>query len=209
MDSHDPPSLETGDPGDDSDARAAIAFRRLFELRFDELYRFAYRYVQSAETAKDLVHEAYLRVWSQRSQVDLAGPAARSYLYTVVRYQALHHLRHRRVEERWRTEYAAPLVRDHGAVLPADPDQELAAKEIATTIHRAVETLPRRQRQVLLLRWQQQASYDQIAETLGISPKTVAIHLGHAFQRLRELALAGALAPQASQVGIPPFSNDS
>jgi RNA polymerase sigma-19 factor, ECF subfamily len=187
MESREPPRPAAGEPEDGAEARAAIAFRRLFESRFEELYRFAYRYVQSAETAKDLVQEAYLRVWSQRSQVDLAGPAARSYLYTVVRYQALHHLRHRRVEERWRTQYSAPLVRDHGAVLSVDPDQELAAKEIATTIHRAVETLPRRQRQVLLLRWQQQASYDQIAETLGISPKTVAIHLGHAFQRLREV----------------------
>jgi RNA polymerase sigma-70 factor, ECF subfamily len=188
MDGRDSPGRGLGgEPEAGPDAAEAIAFRRLFELRFEELYRFAYRYVRSAETAKDLVHEAYLRVWSQRGQVDLAGPAARSYLYTVVRYQALDYLRHRKVEERWRTEYGAPRLTEHGAVLAADPEQELAAKEIATTIHRAMETLPRRQRQVLLLRWQQQASYDQIAETLGISPKTVAIHLGRAFQRLREV----------------------
>jgi RNA polymerase sigma-70 factor (ECF subfamily) len=187
METREPPGVAAGEPEDGADAQAAIAFRRLFESHFEELYRFAYRYVQSAETAKDLVHDAYLRIWSQRSQVDLAGRTARGYLYTVVRYQALGHLRHRRVEERWWTEYAVPLVMDHGAVLSPDPDQELAAKEIATTIHRAVEALPRRQQQVLLLRWQQQASYDQIAETLGISPKTVAIHVGHAFQRLREV----------------------
>jgi RNA polymerase sigma-19 factor, ECF subfamily len=187
MDSHEPPSLETGDPGDDPDARAAIAFRRLFESRFDELYRFAYRYVQSAETAKDLVQEAFLQLWRQRAQVDLGAAAARSYLYTVIRYQALDHVRHRRVEERWRTAYSAPLVQEHGAVMSAGPDRELAAKEVATTIHRAVEALPPRQRQVLLLRWEQQASYNEIAESLGISPKTVAVHIGLAIQRLREL----------------------
>ena len=187
MDTGELPGRAGGEPADDADVRAAIAFRQLFETRFEELYRFAFRYVQSAETAKDLVHDAYLRLWSQRNQVDLAAPGARSYLYTVVRYHALDHLRHRRVEERWRTEYAAPLVTDHGAVLSMDPDQELAAKEIATTIHRAVQALPRRQRQVMLLRWQQQASYAQIAETLGISPKTVAVHIGQAIQRLREL----------------------
>ena|SRR6476646_3957881 len=187
METGEPPRPATGDPEDGIDTRAAMAFRRLFESRFDELYRFAYRYVRSAETAKDLVQDAYLRIWSQRSQVDLAGRTARSYLYTVVRYQALDHLRHRRVEERWRTQYAVPQVTGHGPVLAADPDRELAANEIAAAIHRAVGALPRRQRQVLLLRWQEQASYDQIAATLGISSKTVAIHLGHAFQRLREL----------------------
>ncbi|MFL5496408.1 MAG: RNA polymerase sigma factor [Gemmatimonadales bacterium] len=184
MENREPPG---SDVADGLEASAAIAFQGLFELHFEELYRFAYRYVQSVETAKDLVHEAFLRLWRQRSQVHLDGPAARSYLYTIVRYQALDQLRHRRVEERWRREYVAPLVDDRGAALAADPDQEFAARETAAAIQQAVDALPRRQRQVLLLRWQQQASYDEIAETLSISPKTVAIHIGKAIQRLREL----------------------
>ena len=188
MESHEPPGRDVGgEPGDGPEAPAAIAFRRLFEAHFDELYRFAYRYVQSAETAKDLVHEAFLRLWRQRSQVELGGPTARSYLYTIVRYQALDHLRRRRVEERWRREYVTPLVTEQGAALAADPDQEFTARETAAAIQQAVDALPPRQRQVLLLRWQQQASYDEIAETLGISPKTVAIHIGRAIQRLREI----------------------
>ena len=71
--------------------------------------------------------------------------------------------------------------------MAADPDQEFTARETAAAIEQAVESLSRRQREVLLLRWHQQASYDEIAETLGISPKTVAIHVGRAIQRLREL----------------------
>jgi RNA polymerase sigma-70 factor, ECF subfamily len=188
MESREPPGRDIGGDADDGpDAPAAIAFRGLFELHFEELYRFAYRYVQSAEAAKDLVHEAFLRLWRQRAQVQLSGPTARSYLYTVVRYQALDQLRHRRVEERWRREYVTPLVADQGAALAADPDQEFTARETAVAIQQAVDALPRRQRQVLLLRWQQQASYDEIAQTLGISPKTVAIHIGKAIQRLREI----------------------
>jgi RNA polymerase sigma-70 factor, ECF subfamily len=188
MESREPPGRDVGgEPDDGPDAPAAIAFRRLFELRFEELYRFAYHYVRSAETAKDLVHEAFLRLWRQRSQVELGGPTARSYLYTIVRYQALDHLRRRRVEERWRLEYATPLMTDQGTALAADPDQEFTARETAAAIQQAVDALPPRQRQVLLLRWQQQASYDEIAETLGISPKTVAIHVGRAIQRLREI----------------------
>jgi RNA polymerase sigma-70 factor (family 1) len=187
MENRKPQGMEGGEASDGPEAPAAIAFRTLFELHFEELYRFGYRYVQSAEAAKDLVHEAFLRLWRQRSQVQLDGPAARSYLYTIVRYQALDQLRHRRVEERWRREYVAPLVTDQGTALATDPDQEFTAQETGAAIQQAVDALPRRQRQVLLLRWQQQASYDEIAETLGISPKTVAIHIGKAMQRLREL----------------------
>jgi RNA polymerase sigma-70 factor, ECF subfamily len=170
-----------------SDQDAAAAFRGLFEHHFAELYQFAYRYVRAEETAEDLVHEAFLRLWRQREQVDLGGPAARSYLYTVVRYQALDHLRHRRVEQRWRQGYAAPAVMEQSAVLAPSPDQELAGREIATAVRHAVEALPLRQRQVIHLRWHQQASYEQIAETLGISPKTVGIHISRAIQRLRQV----------------------
>lgn len=192
MDNYEPPDFAASESDDRHEQALALAFRSLFELRFGELYRFAYRYVQSTETAKDLVQEAFLRLWRQRAQVDLESPAARSYLYTVVRYQALDHLRHRRVEERWLTQYTAPGMTHLGSVVSADPEHNLATQEIVTSIRQAVETLPRRQRQVLLLRWQQQASYGQIAETLGISPKTVAVHLGLAIQRLREI-LARAL----------------
>jgi RNA polymerase sigma-70 factor (ECF subfamily) len=174
-------------PDDATDAEASVAFRRLFELHFGELYRFAYRYVRVEDSAKDLVHDAFLRLWRQRNRVDLGGAGVRSYLYTIVRYRALDHLRRLRIQDRWQQEYAAPIIADGGAALAADPHQDLAAKEIATAIQRAVATLPRRQQQVLQLRWQQQASYDEIAETLGISPKTVAIHVGRAIQRLREL----------------------
>lgn len=187
MESREPPGSNGGELQDGPESVATTAFRRLFELHFAELYRFAYRYVQSAEAAKDLVHEAFLRLWRQRAQLDLGGPTARSYLYTIVRYQALDHLRRRRVEERWRREYVAPLVTDQGVALADDPDQEFTARETAAAIRQAVEALPRRQRETVLLRWQEQASYDEIAETLGISPKTVAVHLGRAMQRLREM----------------------
>jgi RNA polymerase sigma factor (sigma-70 family) len=175
-------------PEEGAETRAAQALRRLFELHSVELYRFAYRYVRSVEVAKDLVHEAYLRLWRQRARVDLWGPTARSYLHTIVRYQALDHLRRRRIEDRWRQEYLAPAIVARGSLVGGGgPEEDLETKEIAQAIGRAVRALPQRQQQVLLLRWQHQASYEDIAVALGISPKTVGVHFTRGIQRLREL----------------------
>jgi RNA polymerase sigma-70 factor (ECF subfamily) len=188
MDGREPPAGKEADSfHDEANARVSLAFRQLFELHFAEIFRFVYRYVQSSDVAQDLVHEAFLRLWRQRDHVDLAGPTARSYLYTIARYQALSYLRHRRVELRWQRQYSEPVLVDGGPVFATDPDEEFAVNETAAAILRAVDALPRRQREVLLLRWHDHASYDEIANTLGISPKTVAIHMGRAFQRLREL----------------------
>lgn len=175
-------------PDEDREHGSAAALERLFELHAPDLYRFAYRYVRSADVAKDLVHEGFLRLWRQRSSVDLAGPTAKSYLHTIVRYQALDHLRRRRIEDRWRQEYTAPAILEHGALLAqGGPEEDLTNNEITEAIGRAVGALPRRQQQVLVMRWQHHASYDEIAEALGISPKTVGVHFTRGIQRLREL----------------------
>ena len=114
------------------------------------------------------------------------------------------------VEERWQRDYVTPHVTDQGAALALDPDPRSSPPgKPRRRIQEAVDALPLRQRQVLLLRWQQQASYDEIAETLGISPKTVAIHVGRAIQRLREILAQALLAPHAPAVGISPPSNAS
>ena len=181
--------MDPDEPTDeDREHGSAAALKRLFELHAPDLYRFAYRYVRSAEVAKDLVHEGFLRLWRQRSSVDLSGPTAKSYLHTIVRYQALDHLRRRRMEDRWRQEYVTPAILEHGALLAqGGPEEDLTNREITEAIGRAVEALPRRQQQVLLMRWQHHASYDEIAGALGISPKTVGVHFTRGIQRLREL----------------------
>jgi RNA polymerase sigma-70 factor (family 1) len=188
MDGHERERDRQADvPGAEADVREAAAFRSVFERHFEALYRFVYRYVHSAEPAKDLVHDAFLVLWRQRTQVDLGSASAKTYLFTIARYRALDHLRRQRCEQQWQRRYADPVMSEGEPALAADPHQALAASETAAAIRHAVDTLPPRQREVLLLRWQRQASYDEIAETLGISPKTVAVHVGRAIQRLREL----------------------
>ncbi len=160
--------------------RDGQALRDLFEAHFEELCRFAYRYVGSAEEARDVVQEVFLRVWQQRSRLKL-HQALRTYLYTLVRNLALDRLRHRRVERR----HAGPRLIDEGPAWTQDPEQELISDEVSAAIRRAVDALPPRQREVIVLRWRDGASYERIALSLGISEKTVSNHLTRAMEHLR------------------------
>lgn len=160
------------------------AFKRLFDTQFEPLYRYALRYLRSAEEARDLVHDVFLQVWRHRERIGLERDL-RTYLYATTRNHALDRLKRRKVEDRF-------LERGEEAVGRADADaeSELETRELAATIQRAIDTLPPRQREVLRLRWQQHLTYDEIAKALNISPKTVAIHLSRGLQHLRE-ALPG------------------
>ena len=161
----------------------AAAFARVFDAYAARLRRFAYRYLGSWTDAEDAVHDVFVQLWLRRGTLQFLGELE-SYLYTATRNQSLDLLKRRRVRERRAVELAAPAA--ECVAEPADPESDLAAEELTAALQRAVDGLPPRQREVVLLRWQQ-ASYDEIATTLGISPKTVSIHIGRAFEALRRV----------------------
>jgi RNA polymerase sigma-70 factor (family 1) len=161
-------------------AEEVEAFKRLFDTHFEQLYRYALRYLRSAEEANDVVHDVFLQMWRHRQRIGLERDL-RTYLYATTRNHALDRLKRRKVEDRFRE-------RQQGTILQEKPgaESELESRELAATIQRAIDTLPPRQREVLRLRWQQHLTYEEIAKTLNISPKTVAIHLSRGLQHLRE-----------------------
>lgn len=178
------PDREEPEAPPPSDAGAA-AVERLFESHAERLRRYVFRYVRSWEVAQDLVHDLFLRLWDRREDLGRVADLD-AYLYAGARNRALTWLRQRRIEEQWREREASVVAGDEAAARPGrdDPVQQLLAAEIAAAVQQAVDALPSRQRQVLLLQWSGR-SYEQIAAALAISPKTVSVHLTRAVEHLR------------------------
>jgi len=153
----------------------------LFEAYFDRLRRYVYRYVRSWEEAEDLVLDLFTAIWIRPSGLtgiaDLEG-----YLYTAARNRSLERLRRLDLEGRWRARQSAASA---GTPSPPTPDQELDARELGAAIQQALDALSPRQRQVILLQWRG-TSHREIAATLGMSPKTVSVHVNRALEAFRE-----------------------
>lgn len=156
------------------------AFKRLFDGHYESLYRYALRYLRSAEEANDVVHDVFLQMWRHRQRIGL-GRDLRTYLYATTRNHSLDRLKRRKVEDRFRERREVADAQEG-----ADAESELESRELAARIQRAIDSLPPRQREVLRLRWQQHLSYEEIAKALNISPKTVAIHLSRGLHHLRD-----------------------
>lgn len=78
-------------------------------------------------------------------------------------------------------------IEDHQVVDAADPHEEAAANESVGRLRAGLQTLPRLQREVFLMRAQQGCEYDDIAEALGTTPGAARVHYHHAVKRLKEL----------------------
>jgi RNA polymerase sigma-70 factor (ECF subfamily) len=166
----------------------SAAFEILFARYFNRLRRYAYGFTRSWTEAEDLVHDMFLLLWRRKRPLDGVRDL-NAYLYRITRNLALNHVRRRTVEARWQAgeaaAHAAALVEN--ASRAPDAEQRLASDERVAALLCAVDSLPPRQRQVILLRWREGKTLDEIAATLGISVNTVEIHTTRAHKHLRKL----------------------
>ena len=156
------------------------AFEVLFFRYHRRLCAFAFRYVHTAAIAEELVQDALLSLWDRRTSLDFRADSLRQYLFVTVRNASMSHLRHRIVEQQSEPDIVALVAPSSSA------DRELNRRELATAMRRAVTALPDRQREVFTMHRWHDMSYADIARVLGISTRTVEVHMGAAFKALRK-----------------------
>lgn len=150
------------------------------------------RYLRSSFPAvrdvDDLVQESYLRIWRRqlvRPVADVSGSvtaSVKSFLFQVARRLAIDALRRDR---------ASPVDRVTEMPPSSVMDERASADEIASRhqefelVLEAIDTLPTRCRQVVVLRKLQRMSPRETADFLGISEETVHVQTRRGLQRIQ------------------------
>jgi len=168
------------------------AFRVLFETHKDRVYSIALRYAGDAATAMDIAQETFLKLLSSIQQFR-GDSSFESWLYRMVVNSCLdHHRRKRRF---------LPLVDEMLDLFRTSSDgalQEMLRDEQEERVQQVVAQLPEEQRIVVVLRYTEGLSYEDIAEVLGCRRGTVASRLNRAHKalerRLSHLRVAKQIA---------------
>jgi RNA polymerase sigma-70 factor (ECF subfamily) len=150
----------------------------LFDVHHQRLYRLARRLAGSAEDARDLVQETFLRASRSPAAIPDGRPNEEAWLVRVLVNIARDRWRRKAVQKRW-SEYD----RSHG-LAAADPEQSAIAR---ATVWRALEALVPRRRAILVMYELEGMAIPAIAALLGVAPVTVRWHLSRG---RRELARA-------------------
>ncbi len=172
--------LEPDDPGLLARIRAGDrdAFERLFRHWYPRLAEYALRLLDTRDAAEDAVQDVFVALWKGKAK--LPDPQSLSgYLHRAVRNRALNQLRQRRTAGRWLS------ALDPEPRIQPDADTGVEDQELDAAYRAALSDLAPRGREVFLLSRERGLSYPQIAETLGISVKTVETLMGRALQALR------------------------
>jgi RNA polymerase sigma-70 factor (ECF subfamily) len=155
------------------------ALETLFRDHFTGLCLFAAGYVKDDETAKEIVQDAFVNLWEKRHTIDLSKPV-KSYLSTTVRNKCLNHLRD---HKKFSSDLLA-LENLSNETLYDQPDK-LVESDLSGQISRAIGELPEKCREVFLLSRNRNLRYQEIADELRISVKTVETQMSKALQHMR------------------------
>ena len=150
------------------------------------VYNVCLRTLGNAEDARDAAQAVFVNAWIHLGQFD-RGRRLFSWLYRIALNESLNRLRARRQSE--------PLGDAHVDPGPT-PEERAEQRERRRQLEDAMTQLSDSYREVLVLRHWLQLSYDEIAEALGVPPKTVKSRLFSARTRLGEVLRAmGVEAP--------------
>jgi RNA polymerase sigma-70 factor (ECF subfamily) len=164
-----------------------VAFARLFDERFVSLYRYLDRLSGDPDLAEDLAQEAFVRLHRRREIPN----DARAWLVTVA--SNLFRDERRRGRRRQNLLARQPADLTLGSP-PSSPDDAVERGEQKTQVRNALDRLPLRDRQMLLLR-HEGYSYREIANALGVAETGVGTMLIRATEAFREEFMGKSGAP--------------
>src|SRR5690349_5449276 len=147
------------------------AFIALYRRRQGPLYRFALHMSGSASVAEDVTQEVFLALIREECGYDPERGSLSGYLFGIARKLVLRHL------QRGRSDVTLDLESDDFGPpelsVQDDPLADLTRRESIQAVRRAVQVLPRRYREVVVLCDLEELDYRDAAVVLGCPLGTV------------------------------------
>lgn len=154
------------------------AFTEIYNRYWQPLLHTAFHILQDKEAVQDIVQNVFISLWMRRSAANIKN--LNGYLRQAVRFsvfKAIREIRHDRTFYERLTAATVDIITD-------DP---LLFKEQQQLVQQLIDTMPKDWQEVFLLSRENNMTYKQIAELLGISEKTVEKRISRSLKFLRSV----------------------
>lgn len=150
----------------------------LFRKYYTALCRFSYAMCLSEEDSEECIQDLFVHLWEKSSVINIET-SLKAYLYTSARNYTLNSIKKRQIERNYLNEYS-----QNGGL--QEQEEKIPEAEIGQLIQMGVDTLPEKCREIFILSKQEGLTYDEIADYLDVSKKTVDNQMGIALRKLRD-----------------------
>lgn len=159
------------------------SFSRLVEAYQRPVYNLTYRMLGSPEEAEDAAQETFLRAYSRLDQYDTSHKFS-TWLFSIANHHCIDRLRKRRGHHVSIDENPVLENLEHDA---PQPEEDLLSRELAAELQGLLGKLEPDYRTPLILRYWEDCSYEEIAETMGLTVSAVKSRLFRARKQIADL----------------------
>lgn len=150
----------------------------LFCRYYQDLFDFCRRITSAEDIAEDIIQEVFLRIWKNRHALNPQSSVKR-YLFKAVKNLSYQHIRN---TSRRHSLLAKMIL--HDAQRPATPEETVEYDETREVVEQAVNTLPKRCREIFLLSRELNIKNADIADALHLSVRTVETQISIALKKI-------------------------
>lgn len=152
-------------------------------LRYASKVRdFALRLLKDQTDAEDITHDVFLRIWEYRKQLGSVC-SFKGYLFRMTRNAIFNVMKRRQMRYRYQKTTEAGAIDS----VKAESADVVSTDELLEMIELAVHNMPEQRRKVFYMSRYENMTYEEIARSLNISPRTVQYHISNALAELRKL----------------------
>ena len=165
-------------------------FEKVFQQHKDKVFKIAYLIVGNVQEAEDILQEVFIKVYEAAGSFDPQKGSLSTWLHRITVNQCISQKRKKRA-----VSYSSEEMEERGYELADESgelpeDMVLKGEEVAN-MWQAVKSIDAKHRAVLALRYFDELSYDEIAQTLNIPLGMVKSRLNVAVKNLRREMLGG------------------
>lgn len=161
--------LKSGDKG---------SFEVLFKTCYLQLCIFSNQFTRNMDDAREVVQELFVYLWENKERINKID-SVQSYVYTALRFNSI-----RKFNAKTRNRIEIAEVSEEEWIVDFQDQVEYA--ELQKAVYETIDSLPPQCRKIFTMSRFEKLTYQEIANTLGISPKTVEVQIGKALRILLE-----------------------
>ncbi len=155
----------------------ADTFKKVFIPYHQKLYRIAYRIVQDAASAEDIVQDTFIKLWNKRDEMQSIDNTE-AFAIIILRNTCLDHLRKTK-NDRY-TDYDTDMPETTSL------SKQIEMQDEAEKIKYLINKLPDQQRQVMMMKHWDEYSDEEIEQVTGLSAGNIRVILSRARKTIRE-----------------------
>ncbi|MEN6617917.1 MAG: RNA polymerase sigma-70 factor [Rikenellaceae bacterium] len=162
--------------------------KRSFDIFYSKEYNkvlfFSVQYLHNRTLAEDVVQDSFIALWEKRSFLDMDFPI-QPYLYSIVKNRCLNLLRKLANDKKIKNEVLQREYRASIIALTDDSSDAVIKFQLEEYIKKAYKDLPEKVSSTFILNRIHGMTYQEIAESKGISVKVVEYHITQALKLFR------------------------